>query len=305
MHVMTPAAAASHRLSGARLLCLILNQTAQLCVCEALTLAVDMELVVDWCRCCWQRLVVDMAVAVVVMALLGWAIRVTDHAYGHLGPTVVVVVVDFGPVVTVDVVVVTLMAVLRCAIWVMDHAHEGDRGHLGRMVVVVVVALGLAVTVDVVVLQQFPLGNRHMDPCYMGGRSAVFGESACCRMPVLLPSLLCLQLSAHCQSTATSSLTRSVTVYHGRFVPATVVVITLINCAAAMFGCCALDLCRGCNCGASRACYLAVGLVNDKRWLGSGVDLIFGSVPRYRPGHVMQGSRSPPMPVLCHEGVVM
>ena len=83
--------------------------------------------------------------------------------------------------------------------------------------------------------------------CCMGGPGAVFAISACGGIVLRPPLLHYLQLSADCQSTATSSLTRSATRY-GRSVPATVAVITPINCAANMPGCCALDLCGGCNC---------------------------------------------------------
>ena len=50
----TPDAAAAHRLSGTRLLCLIRDPQAQMCVCETQTLAADTEMVVHVC-CCSQR----------------------------------------------------------------------------------------------------------------------------------------------------------------------------------------------------------------------------------------------------------
>ena len=46
----------------------------------------------------------------------------------------------------------------------------------------------------------------------------VFVVSVCCGTPSWLLLPLCLHLSAHCQSTATSTFTRSVTRYNSKFI---------------------------------------------------------------------------------------
>ena len=58
--------------------------------------------------------------------------------------------------------------------------------------------------------------NRRVDSCIVGIPCMVFVVSVCCGMPSWLLLPLCLQLSAHCQSTATSTFTRSVTGYNSK-----------------------------------------------------------------------------------------